>query len=226
MSTVLITGGAGFIGSHLSKLLLTKGFKVRILDSLSPQIHGNVPGKLDWLNEAGVEFIRGSVTVRDDVERALAGAAQAVWRATRLAPAAALAPPAPTSFGRLGAAAERMASKLDGKTRMVARRILRFPRRSATTVTGIALAMGLMVTTQHFPLAMNRIIEVTFELAQREDVMVSFSEAADDHILDEIRDLLALPAEEVFSVEVESGVMRPAPTPRLSALMANIRALA
>lgn len=74
MSTVLITGGAGFIGSHLSKLLLTKGFKVRILDSLSPQIHGNVPGKLDWLNEAGVEFIRGSVTVRDDVERALAGA--------------------------------------------------------------------------------------------------------------------------------------------------------
>jgi putative ABC transport system permease protein len=43
-----------------------------------------------------------------------------------------------------------------------------------------------MVTTQHFPLAMNRIIEVTFEMAHREDVMVSFSEAADDHILDEI----------------------------------------
>ncbi len=45
---------------------------------------------------------------------------------------------------------------------MVARRILRFPRRSATTMAGIAMAMGLMVTTQHFPLAMNRIIEVTF----------------------------------------------------------------
>lgn len=74
MSTVLITGGAGFIGSHLSKLLLSKGFKVRILDSLSPQIHGNVPGTLDWLNSPGVEFIRGSVTVRDDVERALVGA--------------------------------------------------------------------------------------------------------------------------------------------------------
>jgi dTDP-L-rhamnose 4-epimerase len=74
MSTVLITGGAGFIGSHLSKLLLSKGFTVRILDSLSPQIHGNVPVNLDWLNAPGVEFIRGSVTVRDDVERALAGA--------------------------------------------------------------------------------------------------------------------------------------------------------
>ena len=73
---------------------------------------------------------------------------------------------------------------------VVARRILRFPRRSATTVAGIALAMGLMVTTQHFPLAMNRIIEVTFEMAHREDVMVSFSEAADDHILDEIARML------------------------------------
>ena len=71
---VLITGGAGFIGSHLCKLLLSKGFEVRILDSLSPQIHGNVPSKLDWLTASGVEFIRGSVTVRDDVERALAGA--------------------------------------------------------------------------------------------------------------------------------------------------------
>ena len=38
-----------------------------------------------------------------------------VRRATRLAPAAALAPPAPTAFGRLGAAAERLAAKLDGK---------------------------------------------------------------------------------------------------------------
>lgn len=70
---VLITGGAGFIGSHLSKLLLSKGFKVRILDSLSPQIHGNVPGQLEWLNAPGLEYIRGSVTVRDDVERALVG---------------------------------------------------------------------------------------------------------------------------------------------------------
>jgi putative ABC transport system permease protein len=117
---------------------------------------------------------------------ALAGAAQAVWRATRLAPAAALAPPAPTAYGSLSAAAERFASRLDGKTRMVARRILRFPRRSATTVAGMAMAMGLMATTQHFPLSMNRIIDVTFGLAQREDVMVGFSEASDDRVLEEV----------------------------------------
>jgi dTDP-L-rhamnose 4-epimerase len=74
MSIVLITGGAGFIGSHLSRLLLSHGLQVRILDPLSAQIHGPVPSGLDWLTMQGIEFIRGSVTVREDVERALAGA--------------------------------------------------------------------------------------------------------------------------------------------------------
>lgn len=73
MKTVLITGGAGFIGSHLCKLLLDNGLKVRILDSLSAQIHGAVPAKLEWLADPRIEFLRGSVTERADVEAALAG---------------------------------------------------------------------------------------------------------------------------------------------------------
>jgi putative ABC transport system permease protein len=127
---------------------------------------------------------------------ALAGAVQAVLRAVRLPPAAALAPPAPTGFSRLGQVLERFAAGLDGKSRMVARRILRFPRRSLTTMAGIALAMGLMVTTQHFPLAMNRIVEVTFGVAQRMDVLVAFPEAVDEAIL---RDVGRLPG--VLKVE-------------------------
>jgi dTDP-L-rhamnose 4-epimerase len=39
MQRVLITGGAGFIGSHLTDLLLQEGYNVRILDNLSPQVH-------------------------------------------------------------------------------------------------------------------------------------------------------------------------------------------
>lgn len=127
---------------------------------------------------------------------ALAGAVQAVIKAVRLPPAAALAPPAPASFGRLGLSLERFAAGLDGKSRMVSRRILRFPRRSLTTVVGMALALGLLVTTQHFPLAINRIVEVTFGVAQRMDVQVTFSEAADDAIL---RDVARLPG--VLKVE-------------------------
>ena len=40
-STVLITGGAGFIGSHLADELLSAGYRVRALDSLVPQVHGD-----------------------------------------------------------------------------------------------------------------------------------------------------------------------------------------
>jgi dTDP-L-rhamnose 4-epimerase len=68
---VLITGGAGFIGSHLADLLLATGYNVRILDCLSPQVHphGSVPNYLT--KEA--ELIRGDVRDADAVERGLRG---------------------------------------------------------------------------------------------------------------------------------------------------------
>jgi dTDP-L-rhamnose 4-epimerase len=54
---VLITGGAGFIGSHTADLLVEKGFEVRILDSLDPQIHKSKPS---YLNPAA-EFVKGDI---------------------------------------------------------------------------------------------------------------------------------------------------------------------
>lgn len=66
---VLITGGAGFIGSHLTDLLLTRGYQVRILDNLSPQVH---PGsqRPDYLN-ADADLVVGDVRDRAAVARAL-----------------------------------------------------------------------------------------------------------------------------------------------------------
>lgn len=70
MTQLLITGGAGFIGTHLARLSLAAGHHVRILDNLSPQIHGDGSG---FRPQSGAEFVRGDITVRNDVERALEG---------------------------------------------------------------------------------------------------------------------------------------------------------
>lgn len=67
---VLVTGGAGFIGSHLVDRFLAEGHRVRILDSLDLKIHPN--GRPRYL-PAAVEFIQGSVTDRDVLQRALKG---------------------------------------------------------------------------------------------------------------------------------------------------------
>jgi dTDP-L-rhamnose 4-epimerase len=67
---ILITGGAGFIGSHLADALLARGHRVRALDNLSPQVHGDDAARPDYLNEQ-VELVRGDVRDPDAVRRAL-----------------------------------------------------------------------------------------------------------------------------------------------------------
>src|SRR5690625_3066750 len=68
--SILITGGCGFIGSHLSRELLSRGYRVRILDDLSPQVHATgIPESL--LPE--VEFIQGDIRDRFAVKKALEG---------------------------------------------------------------------------------------------------------------------------------------------------------
>ena len=69
---ILITGGAGFIGSHLADELLRHGHRVRALDSLSEQVHGADALRPAYLSP-GVELIRGDVRDADTVRRALAG---------------------------------------------------------------------------------------------------------------------------------------------------------
>jgi len=67
---VLVTGGAGFIGSHTVDLLLQRGYAVRVLDNLQPQVHPR--GKPAWVSPE-VEFLTGSVTDRESLSRALEG---------------------------------------------------------------------------------------------------------------------------------------------------------
>ena len=76
MENILITGGAGFIGSNLSLKLLEKGYNVTVLDILSPQIHGENAEQNSFLFlkiRNKVNFIKGSVTSREDWEKAVYG---------------------------------------------------------------------------------------------------------------------------------------------------------
>lgn len=67
---ILITGGAGFVGSHLADALLAKGHEVVVFDNFSPQVHG--AGFPDYLSRA-VELIKGDMRDLDAVRKAVVG---------------------------------------------------------------------------------------------------------------------------------------------------------
>ncbi len=70
MTRVLVTGGAGFIGSHVVDELLARGVDVVVLDNLTPAAHAERP---DYLREDGVRYLFEDVRDASSVERALRG---------------------------------------------------------------------------------------------------------------------------------------------------------
>ena len=70
--TVLITGGAGFIGSHLSERLFDLGYKVRVIDNLSAQVHGTDANLPRYLRRK-VDFIHGDILNKGSLREAAHG---------------------------------------------------------------------------------------------------------------------------------------------------------
>lgn len=71
---VLITGGAGFIGTRLARRFVAAGYAVTVLDALIPQVHGDDPETTSSLLrslEGVAEVIHGTVTSKDDLRKAL-----------------------------------------------------------------------------------------------------------------------------------------------------------
>jgi dTDP-L-rhamnose 4-epimerase len=67
---VLVTGGAGFIGSHLVDALVARGHEVRVYDNLDGQVHGDDPRVPEYLNRES-EFIQGDIRDREALRKAL-----------------------------------------------------------------------------------------------------------------------------------------------------------
>jgi dTDP-L-rhamnose 4-epimerase len=81
--TILITGGAGFIGSHCADNLLQRGYRVRALDSLDPQVHGPARQRPDYLSRE-VELMVGDVRDPKIVRKALTGVSAVFHFAARV----------------------------------------------------------------------------------------------------------------------------------------------
>lgn len=69
---ILVTGGAGFIGSHTVDALIERGDRVRVYDNLTPQVHSQGTEKPRFLHP-DAEFIKGDVRDRDGLKKAIQG---------------------------------------------------------------------------------------------------------------------------------------------------------
>ncbi len=130
---------------------------------------------------------------------ALAGALSAVAQAVRLTPAAALAPPSPPHFGGGGQrGGTSWLGQLDPLTRIIIRRVVSAPRRSLSTLAGVALALSVLVVSQHFPAGIEKFLQVTFRIAKTQDATITLTEAGGPTALHALARLPGVEAVEPF----------------------------
>lgn len=116
---------------------------------------------------------------------ALSGAALAIRAATRLPPAEAMRPEAPLLYRRT--LLERLGlRRLDQPTRMILRHLSRKPGKAAFTVSGIAMACGVLMVGMFQQDALTYMVDQQFALAQRNDLGVGFVEPQSTRVLHEL----------------------------------------
>ncbi|WP_226703115.1 ABC transporter permease [Microbulbifer elongatus] len=107
---------------------------------------------------------------------AAGGTFGAVLRVVRLDPAVAMVPPPPPDYSRSSRWLEGLAQKVDQPSRMIMRHLYRWPRRAAMASIGIAMSMGLLIGSSFSLDAMLYMVDISFNVIDRQDVTVNFVE--------------------------------------------------
>ncbi|KLI62923.1 ABC transporter permease [Aurantiacibacter marinus] len=136
------------------------------------------------------------------------GAITGVWAAARLTPAVAMSPPPPPVY-RAGAV-ERIGERAGFTAigHMIVRHIARWPGRSAITVGGVALAVGLLFATLQFIDSSHFMLDTYFQRAQRHNLSVTFTEPRNEdalYQLAQIPGVLRVEPQQALAVEMSNG---------------------
>ena len=138
------------------------------------------------------------------------GGLGAVRQAVRLSPAVAMAPPMPTTYRRTGFGALFSRLKISQPTRMIFRHVTRWPMRTGLTITGIAFAVAILVSSLFFMDTVQHVISVMFFEKDRQTLTISFVEPRAATVEEEIRHLpgvLATQPVRSVSVRLHKGIL-------------------
>ena len=181
------------VGSHYFKLVLAIAFGGAVLGCVLGIVAGRAmiqvytayfkfPFLVFQLEPSS--FVIG---VGVSILSASAGGVLVLGQVFALTPASAMRPPAPPDFSRTGRIGHSLNRALDQPSRMVLRRLTRQPGRMAGAIIGIAAGMALSVAMLSLFEGFNRTIDLTFNVVDRSDVTVSFTQAASDATIYELK---------------------------------------
>lgn len=159
--------------------------------------------------QAGADLVAIGMLVA--VGSAALAIAFAVFRILRLSPAVAMRPPTPMDYSSAFAEPPWIKRSVDQPSRMIVRRIVRQPVRAALAILGLAAATGLLVVGRFNFDAIETMIDVNFNIADRQDLTVTFAEPREDRVIHELASLNGVLIAEPFrsvSVRMVSGVVK------------------
>ena len=145
----------------------------------------------------GTDFRVYGLAALVTVIAATAGALQSLRAVLSLPPAVAMAPPAPADYQR-GAGRLLQSVRLRQTKRMVARHLLHWPFRTLSSVLGTAMAVAILVASLWSFGSIDHMINVTFQMAERQDVKMVFIAPEPPAALSDIRHMPGVMAAEAF----------------------------